>query len=254
MTRSAFAALICLLFIVPISVAQGSPSGLDLPVMDPTKTPDPNDPPKPPGWDDGIELGPIAFDGIFDPRDIPPPIFFGEEIKMESDTLVYVVDRSGSMQAWSMRNRENRLLLAKQETNGSIEHLAQSIKFNIIFFDCSLRTWQPEPVPATYENKQAAMAWVNGQELGGGTGTAPAIVAALLFKPGVIILLTDGGPNCPVQSSGGQPAWNEEHLRIIRTENTEGAPIHVFGIDAYWIFRDFCRAVASQSGGNYYER
>lgn len=60
--------------------------------------------------DPEIPIQPDGDDGD-DPRDTPPPTIYGEEIPTENDTLIYVLDVSGSMyvrQGASMRISSSR--------------------------------------------------------------------------------------------------------------------------------------------------
>lgn len=166
--------------------------------------------------------------------------FFGEEISMEQDSVIFVADRSASM------IHEGRMLRAKEELTRSIQGLSENISFNIIFFDCTMMQFKPQVVEANEENKAHAVAWVNSILLGGGTGSGPAVAMALNDKENMlVVLLTDGQPTCGFNT--------EEHLQLIKAANTQGARIDVFGISAYGEYRAWCQKVASKNGGNYYD-
>ncbi len=167
--------------------------------------------------------------------DVPAPTFYGEEIRAGS--IVYVVDRSGSMWEW------DRAEDAKRELITSITALNSSIRFNILVFDCTVANFADKPLRASAESKSAAVKWINTNfRMGGGTGSAPGVVSALAQVPDAVILLTDGAPNCP----------QDDHRRLIRAANT-GIPIHVFGIHATGSYRAWCQGVAADSGGTFYE-
>lgn len=227
-------ACVLLLAVVAASVAQDP--GLDLPICDPkdksfayiatpTATTDPV-PPPPPDEED--------------PRDEPPPVFFGEEIYSENSTIVYVLDCSGSMGT-------DRLMCAKREIVKSISALSANFRFNVVYFGCSVFKVMPDLVQATPENKNMMSARVIQLGDGGGTGTGPAVATALANKEVMsVVLLTDGEPNCG--------AWGDEgHRSMIRNNNTQGATIDVFGIDAWGDYRSFCTNVAADSGGSYFD-
>lgn len=189
-----------------------------------------------------------------DPRDTPPPVIYGEELDSENDTIFYVLDISCSMD-WDTRSytsldgktkRGTRMDRAKAELARSIMGLAPNFKFNIISFDCSTRQWQREMQPADDANKSAGIAWVMAQDPIGATGTGPATALALSDKDNMmVVLLTDGAPNCPGLMS--------QHRTIISNANTQGATINVFGIAADGSYRAFCQSVASDSGGSYFD-
>ncbi len=201
---------------------------LDLPVLPDTYHPD-RLAPVPPTPDEGR-----------DPRDEPVPIFYGEEIASESQSLVYVIDLSGSM------DYGTRLETAREQFRRSVSALAPSFRFNVIVFDCAILAWSPSTRPATPEHKAQAIGWVEALvPQGGGTATGPAVAKALEEKENLaVVLLTDGDPNCGAN-------FHDGHRAMIRAANTQRATISVFGIDAWGDYRAFCQAVAAESGGAY---
>jgi hypothetical protein len=202
---------------------------LDLPILpehyDPTKKP-----PEPPKSDTGD-----------DPRDEPGPVFYGEEIESENDTICYVVDLSGSMR------RFGRIERARRELEKSINGLSPNVRFNVVAYACSVKSWKPGLVPASEANKAAAIAWTAALQPSGGTGTGPATALALNDKQcQAVALLTDGAPNCGADDA-------EAHRKMINTANSQRATVNVFGVDAAGPYRDFCLDIAGDSGGSYYD-
>jgi hypothetical protein len=230
------------------------PTDLDLPLekpeyQGPPIPPAPTPPPPPPD----------------DPRDTPPPTIYGEEIVSENDTLIYVIDRSGSMD-WDeasyvdldgRRRTGTRMERAKAEISRSIMGLSQNFRFNIVGFDCGTVQWRSNMVPADDANKQSALAWVRRLEPQGATGTGPAVALGLRNRDNkLVVLLTDGAPNCGVPEYDNSWSYSENntmngHRRMISNANTQGAKINVFGIAASGTYRRFCQNVASDSGGSY---
>ncbi len=189
--------------------------------------------------------GPIPTrPGVDDPRDEPPPLFFGEEIEGETASLIYVLDFSGSM---SYAGRAEKV---KEEFRRSVRELAPSFRFNVIVYDCTLLLWSSDMRQATPDATSEAAAWVDGRHPnGGGTGTGPAVALALSYKSNrSVALLTDGDPNCPYSAES-----REEHRALIRNTNTQRAVITVFGVDASGNYRAFCQNVAADSGGTYHD-
>ncbi|MCW8140010.1 MAG: VWA domain-containing protein [Planctomycetota bacterium] len=233
----------------------GAPTDLDLPLEKPVciaPTPTPTPPGPPPTPDDGDRD---------DPRDEPPPVIYGEEITSENDTIVYVLDRSGSMD-WDdasftdldgNRRTGNRMERAKVELSRSIQGLSRNFRFNVIAFDCATHQWQRRLQEANDTNKAAALAWVRRLSPGGATGTGPAVALALYSDRDnkSVVLLTDGEPNCGLDD--GNDFSLEAHRRVIRNENTQRAVINVFGIAARGQWRRFCQNVAADSGGSYFD-
>ena len=194
-----------------------------------------------------------------DPRDEPPPVFFGEEIECEADRLVYVIDVSGSMGAHVIPPGgrygdgtvyPTRLDGAKRELTRSIRGLTPSIQFDCVQFDCSTSWLWPKLRAASPENKALACAWVERLVRLGTTGTARGMALGLGLDRAClsVVLLTDGAPNCGLQDN-----TPDGHRTAINAYNTQRAMINVFGIAASGPMRAFCQQVAADSGGSYYD-
>ncbi|MBI4016662.1 MAG: VWA domain-containing protein [Candidatus Aenigmarchaeota archaeon] len=195
-----------------------------------------------------------------EPPRIPPdedrPTFNGDVIYGARNSIVYVIDTSGSM-GYEMGGtsidlegrvrRMTRLQRGQIELKRSIMALAPNFRFNIVYYDCRTDAWQRSLVPASEQNKRKAYRWIDGLYPYGGTGTAYGVSYALKTDGDNrdIVLLTDGRPTCNLQIS--------EHIDIIRRSDTDGTRIHVFAISAYGPFRRFCVDIASFSGGSYHD-
>ena len=224
---------------------------LQLPPPPPAPTPVTNTPTNPDPNDRMTPENPM--DPTDDPG--PPPTFFGEPIETETDTIFYVIDRSGSMQNdyQSFVNEDGELTVgskmdrSKAEIIRSIMGLGENFKFNILSYNCTTTQWQSALQEANASNKQLAIAWIREQRASGRTGTGPANALALSDKENMsVVLLTDGAPNCGADGFSG-------HRMMIRNQNTQGATINVFGIAASGEYRAFCQGVATDSGGGYYD-
>jgi len=242
-----FATLLALGVWIGFAVALGQGQGLDLPVV-------PGDPlqRKPefhaPAW--------VERPAELEPSDLPPPVFFGEEIESENDTIVYVLDRSSSMSiedryvdpetGYARTAYGSRWDRARAECLRSVGSLATALRFDIVIFDCGTLTLWSAPREATGENKTAARSWLEAQAFAGGTGTGPAVAMGLqLGETQAVALLTDGAPTCPWASY-------DEHRAAIRRANRQGATISVFGIGQLGPDeRAFCMGVAADSGGTF---
>lgn len=185
------------------------------------------------------------------------PQLFDEEVESEGDSIIYVLDISGSMRGGYMSytgldgetTSGSRLDRAKVELIRSLMSLTEDFKFNVIAYDCAIQKWENRTRRATPRNKSRATAWIQALEPAGATGTGPATALALQDKHNfLVILLSDGAPNC----IGDSWCDIEAHRTMIKNANTHGARIHTFGIDAYGSFEDFLRNVASDNGGCYY--
>lgn len=192
--------------------------------------------------------------------DDKPPTVFGQEIKSEDNTLIYVLDISGSM-GWDMAAytkadgstaNGNRLDRAKAELVKSINSLPENFKFNIIAYDCQPYPWSLKLEKADPKNKKIAEGWVYSQEPQGGTDTKDAVIVALKQETKLVILLTDGAPNCPCDVRVyTQEEMNQQHLEGIMGARKEGQVINVYGIGATNIMKVFCMSIAQATGGTY---
>ena len=236
-----------------IARCQDFDAGLDLPVEKPTLTPpkaiftkllkqEPYLPPPPPP-----ENG-----------DDRPPTFFGQEIKTDNRTLIYVVDISGTM-AYDVasytdvdgaQKSGNRLARAKAELRRSIATLPDDIHFNVLAYDCNTYLWEKDLQPATAGDKVSAIQWCNALEALGGTATGPATAVVLQDRRvACVVLLSDGAPNCGL--GGSSDPGVDWHRMLIRVANTRPAVVNCYGIGCSGIFRDFMQGVASDNNGTY---
>lgn len=199
-------------------------AGLDLPVGRPEYSP-PGSPPKLPAPE------PPSREPTY--QDDPPPVLYGEELP-SGESLVYVLDVSCSM-------RGERLDRAKEEVLRSIAGLQLPLRFGVVAFSCDVREWTRPLQLATPAAKASASEWVSGLSASGATNTGPATVLGLGHDPDSVALLTDGAPNCSF--------WPSRHRDMIRSANRDMKPVNVFGISASGRYREWCQAVASDSGG-----
>jgi hypothetical protein len=106
-------------------------------------------------------------------------------------------------------------------------------------------------VPADDSNKQAAMGWIGALQPLGATGTGPATASALGQKDNMlVVLLTDGAPNCGAGDESGDSSCMAAHRAMIKSNNTQNAIVNVFAIGATDDFEAFCQGVASDNNGS----
>lgn len=168
------------------------------------------------------------------------------KIPDDVDSVVYVIDKSGSMSG-------RPLQLVKAELISAIEGLTEDKKFYVMFYDN--QTWPMyssgsvsmtgqtggiKLVAATATNKTAAIEWIEGVPSGGGTDPTPAMMAAIDQNPGLIYLLSDGAfsPNAS--------------QAIVKANNSrrDGKKIHCVGLSEAPI--PTLIEIADKSGGVYY--
>lgn len=239
--------------------------GLDLPIpppvyqpaaQGPTQTP----PPLP---------APTYPDPVEEPRDVPLSTFYGEEIVSGSQTVTFVIDISGSMlepsEPWVTEDGVSggsKIERAKYELSRCIKSLPESFKFNIFWYRCEFDRWQESLVPANDENKAAACNWVANLVciVNMGTNTSGVMDWAIRSYPNtpdkLIVLLTDGNPNCGTEyrrfplANPEDPNLQRQHIKEVNFSFAPPARINVFGIAASGSFADFCRGVAEDASGS----
>lgn len=188
------------------------------------------------------------------PDDPPPPSLYGEDFPSE-ESVTYVLDRSGSMNAgvhggWvgsdGVPQFGSRLDRAKQELSISVAALSPNFDFNVYAYSCPhVDRVFPGPVPADPTNKGVAIGWVQGLVASGGTGTAQAVLEAISGgEEEHVILLSDGRPGC------GLPVAS--HLALIVSAAAGQVKVSTVGIgDTSSSGAAFLQDVAAQTGGTY---
>jgi len=106
--------------------------------------------------------------------------------------VVFVVDRSGSMSGQKIEQAKSALRFV-------LNNLAQGDLFNIIAYDSTVESFQPELQRFNDQTRQAALGFVEGLYAGGSTNIDGALQAALAqlhddSRPNYIVFLTDGLP------------------------------------------------------------
>ncbi len=142
-----------------------------------------------------LEEGSLQTTLIQDPQSgafaltVVPPL--GAGAKSAPRDLVIVLDRSGSMQGWSMT-------AARRAALRIVESLTPSDRFALIAFDDRNELMDRQMVVADLRNQQMAAEFLAGVDARGGTMACPAIEQALELLKGesssdkTILFLTDG--------------------------------------------------------------
>jgi hypothetical protein len=190
-----------------------------------------------------------------------PPTIYGKDLTSENGTIFYVIDISGSMYSGTgsyttpdgKTASGSKMDRAKAELSKSVLGLPKNFKFNMLAFDCSVRSWKNALQPADDPTKNQALSWISSLQPTGATGTGPAMAQALQEKGAkLFVLLTDGAPNCGAGDGWGSASCIAAHLAMITGSNTMKATINTFGIGAYGEFKQFCVDIASQNGPGSY--
>jgi hypothetical protein len=185
--------------------------------------------------------------------------FYG--IPVESKSVIFVLDRSGSMvdpSDWDagkdspasstggapepgsdiQKKGDRKIDIARWQLKKSIAQLPEGTEFNVIFFSHEVVNLSEKMLKISTATKTQAFTWIDKLEPYGGTNTYDALERALSYavtgtmgeklqKSGVdtVCLLTDGMP------TAGQVAKPEEICAAIRALNkTRKVKIHTVGV------------------------
>ena len=175
--------------------------------------------------------------------------FYG--VETWSKRIVFVLDRSGSMRSGMNASgqqhppqegdesaEKSKMELAREQLKKSIETLPKGVHFNVIFYETGVEVWKapPELVPATKENKQAAIDWFLMIDANGYTRTFDALGKALEYASGkggadTIFLLSDGSPTAV---DAGEPLSGEaleaEYAAFLEKNKIYKCLVHTIGI------------------------
>ncbi len=105
----------------------------------------------------------------------PPPPTAG--VRALPRELVFVMDTSGSMSGQPMEK-------SKEVMRKSLAAMRQEDRFNVVTFAGSTAVLWPDLRPASKDNVEEALKFVEGRRAGGGTEMMKAIEAALVQMPG----------------------------------------------------------------------
>lgn len=119
------------------------------------------------------------------------------EVKADDDenvakTVVFVVDRSGSMSG-------EKIEQAKGAAKFVLNNLREGDLFNIVAYDSEIETFRPELEKFNGKTREAALGFVDGLYAGGSTNIDGALKRALGMlsdnkRPTYVLFLTDGLP------------------------------------------------------------
>ena len=190
---------------------------------------------------------------------VPQPELYGKPLPSRSDSVVFVLDISGSM-AWEDAPYTDltgavqtgpRMARARVALQRGILSLRDGWRFNVVAYDHTIKQLWPELVRSSEASRQGACAWVAQLHPGGSTATGPAVAQALWCDRTnmLVVLVSDGAPNVGVSPDDGSPACAAAHRQMIRFYNTQKATVDVFGISATGAMRQFCLDVAAENRG-----
>lgn len=161
-----------------------------------------------------------------------PINFFG--IRDKSNSIVIMIDISGSMfertgdaergKGLVKKGTEQSFQKVRDEAAKLIQTLTPAVTFGIIRWSGGAYSWKPELVPATEENKKAAIEHIQKDvdyqkaprkgDRPGGTRHDYALEEAFKLKPQTIYMLTDGNATASIPGGGLQPIPPEDIFKV----------------------------------------
>lgn len=118
----------------------------------------------------------------------PPPR--PEPDQIPAREYIFIIDVSGSMYGFPLET-------TKKLMKNLISNLRESDKFNVMLFAGSASVMSQESVPATKDNLDKAINWIEKEQGGGGTELLPALQKALAIEKArgfsrTFVIATDG--------------------------------------------------------------
>ncbi len=120
--------------------------------------------------------------------------------ELRKKTVVFVIDRSGSMSGKKIEQVRGALKFV-------LENLRKGDLFNIVAYDSQVESFRPELQRFDKQTRQAALGFVEGLYAGGSTNIEGALRTALdqlqdSGQPNFVVFLTDGLPTTGVTQEG----------------------------------------------------
>ena len=155
-------------------------------------------------------------------------------------SFVFVIDRSHSMGSQGL----GVIMAARKELSAAINELEPHHYFQIVgYHEHNVTMDKFQLLPASDEYKKAVPGHIANLSAFGSTNHENGLVAAVTFKPDVIVLLTDGG----------YPDLNAGQLKMIGRIAPSHCQIHCvqFGIGALQKRVNFMTKLAEQNDGSF---
>jgi Ca-activated chloride channel homolog len=167
------------------------------------------------------------------------------DVKPQPKTVIFVLDRSGSMAG-------KKIEQARRALKSVLNNLRDDDLFNIVVYDNAVETYRPELERYSSRTREEAERYVDNIREGGGTNIDEALTTALGLirersRPNYLLFLTDGLPT----------AGETRELTIAdhcRKNNTQKTRIFSFGVGFDVNARLLDRLSAGNSGTSEYVR
>jgi hypothetical protein len=200
--------------------------------------------------------------------------FFG--IRDRSSSVVIMIDvsdsmftRTGDAEAGKLakHGKEQNFQTIREEAIRLVQSLGPNIQFGIVRWAGGARSWKPELIPATDENKRAAIEHIQSEVdmktarakkgEAGGTRHDLALRTAFDLKPEVIYMLTDGNATIAEHKGGMRPIPADEIFQVAAAgQKNLGRPARVHVI--YYLTgaeredeRQMLMTLATRNGGQF---
>ena len=183
-----------------------------------------------------------------------------DRVPVQSKDVVFVVDRSGSMEGQKIEQAREALLYC-------LQHLGPEDRFNVVSFSGSVESFARDLVPASRSEIEQALTFTRHLHAAGGTNISGALEEALAGsfsrgRPGFIVFLTDGLPTRgerdpvailrQVAEFNGNPWRDDEHpwrdRRSWKRRTETQVRIFPFGV-GYDVGATFLSQLADENGG-----
>lgn len=143
------------------------------------------------------------------------------ETKPQPKTVIFVLDRSGSMAGAKLEQARGALRFV-------LDNLKEGDLFNIVVYDDRVESFKPDLQNYCEVTRQEAMQYIDGIESGGSTDINQALDQTLKMikdssRPGYVLFLTDG---LPTSGEMGEMAI----AKHCREANKSGARLFAFGV------------------------
>jgi hypothetical protein len=138
-------------------------------------------------------------------------------LSSRGSSVVYVFDRSGSMEGAP-------LAAAKRELLESIHGLTRVQQFQIIFYNERAKAMQPPQLAFADDNGlRQAESFVKGVAASGGTNHVEALLLALRMKPDIVFFLTDAD-DPQLTAKELEAVWSKNAGAIINVVEFKNGP------------------------------
>ncbi len=156
--------------------------------------------------------------------------------------VVFILDSSGSMNN-RFSPKKTYYEYFSQLLSETIQNLAGTTRFNIIFFESGVRAWKNELQEASKENIESAREFLRNNLPGGGTNIYDSLMTALEMD-GVqtIFFMTDGEP-----TAGAYRTRSEIFTRFRRKNRDKRIVLNT--IAAGKVSAEFLASLAASNGG-----